>query len=333
MRADRLLAMLMMLQSRGKMTAQTLADELEVSRRTVLRDVVALSIAGVPIYAEGGHGGGIALDENYRVSLNGLKEAEVRALFISSNAKLLRDIGLGEAAESSLPKLFAALPILHQQAVEHIRQRIHIDPLWWWHEDQPLPFWAELQRAIDQDCHIRVTYEHYDGEVVERVLEPYSLVAKASMWYLIARRDGQFRTYRVARFHNVTVLDTYFPRQEDFDLASYWQSHMPEFVATLSQYTFTLRIDSDRMSFARWYTPGRCEIIEPSDDTGWLTARFHVESVDLAMIFVLGFGTQAIIIEPPELREAVLKLAEDIQRHYKNVEDDMIASSLTLIGE
>src|SRR5579872_6613757 len=105
MRADRLLSLILLLQSRGKLTAQTLARELEVSPRTILRDVDALSIAGIPIYAEGGHGGGIALDENYRVTLNGLKEAEVRSLFISGNANLLRDVGLGEAAESTLLKL------------------------------------------------------------------------------------------------------------------------------------------------------------------------------------------------------------------------------------
>src|ERR1051326_7804613 len=108
MRADRLLNIVLLLQARGKMTAQALAQELEVSTRTILRDVDALSSAGIPVYAEGGHGGGISLDENYRVTLTGLKEAEIRSLFISGNAKLLRDVGLGEAAESSLLKLSAA---------------------------------------------------------------------------------------------------------------------------------------------------------------------------------------------------------------------------------
>src|SRR5215831_10443662 len=226
MRADRLLAIMLMLQRRGKMTTQALADELNVSRRTVLRDVEALSSAGVPLYAEGGHGGGVALDENYRVTLTGLKEAEVRALFISSSTRLLRDLGLSEAAESTQPKLFAALPALHRQAVEHFQQRIYIDPVWWWHDDEPLPFWTELQRAVYEDRLIRVIYEHYDGEKVERILEPYSLVAKASLWYLVARRDGEFRTYRIGRFHAVSVVDSHFERQADFDLAAYWHGHI-----------------------------------------------------------------------------------------------------------
>ena len=312
MRADRLLAIVMLLQSRGKMTARSLAEELGVSRRTILRDVGALSIAGIPIYAEGGHGGGIALDERYRTSLTGLKEDEVRALFISGSARLLRDIGLGEAAESTLRKLSAALPERHQPAVEQVRQRIHIDPVWWWHDSQPLPFWAELQRAVFEDRLIRAVYEHYSGEVVERVLEPYSLVAKASLWYVIARRDREFRIYRASRFHSVTLLDSHFQRQPDFDLPAFWREHLEEFVETLSEYPFTLRIHSSRMTFVRWLTPGRCEIIEPAGDDGWLTARIRLESLDLAKMLVFGLGTQAVVLEPPELQDAVLSAAREL---------------------
>src|SRR5512139_3667096 len=119
MRADRLLSIMLLLQTRGKLTAQTLAAELGVSRRTILRDIDALSVAGIPIYADGGHGGGIALDENYRTTLTGLKETEVRALFIASSNYLLNEIGLGEAAKSTLLKLSAALPERHQPSVDH----------------------------------------------------------------------------------------------------------------------------------------------------------------------------------------------------------------------
>jgi predicted DNA-binding transcriptional regulator YafY len=320
MRADRLLSIMMLLQNRGKTTAQVLARELGVSRRTILRDIDALSFAGVPIYAEGGHGGGIALDENYRVSLTGLKEGEVRALFVSNLSRLLTDIGLGQAAEATLPKLFVALPELHKQAVERIRQRVYIDPLWWWHDAQPLPFWDDLQRAVYEDRRVHTTYEHYDGETVERVLEPYSLVAKASLWYLVALRDGEFCTYRVSRFHDVTLLDGHFHRREDFDLAAYWQGNAQQFVATLAQYQFTLRIDSRRMYLARWYTPGRCEVVEPAGEDGWLSARFQVESEDVARTFVLGFGAQATVVEPQALRESVLALAYDVLMHYEQPE-------------
>ncbi len=316
MRADRLLAMIMLLQIRGKITAQALADELGVSRRTILRDVEALSIAGVPLYTEGGHGGGIQLDEHYRLTLTGLKEAEARSLFLASNARLLQDIGLGEAAESTLLKLFAALPAPHQPSVDHIRQRILIDPVWWWHDFQPLPFWSELQQAVYEDRCIRVVYEHYDGDLVERELEPYSLVAKASLWYLIARRDGALRTYRVSRFQQVTVLDTPFVRAADFDLPTYWQSHTQEFLAALSEYAFTLRLDSRRMASSKWYTPGRTEILEPPGEDGWLTVRFWVESRDVARLVVLSLEDQAVVIEPVELRDDVQQAAHAILAHY-----------------
>lgn len=312
MRADRLIGIILLLQKRGKQTAQRLADELGVSRRTILRDLDALSLAGIPVYAEGGHGGGIALDEHYRTSFTGLKEAEVRALFLSSNTDLLADIGLGEAAESALLKLSVALPESHQSAVEQFRQRIHIDPAWWWHDSQPLPFLAELQQAVFDDHLIRAVYERYDGAVVERVLEPYGLVAKSGWWYLIARREGAFRIYRVSRFHHITLLDTAFQRQADFDLLTHWQDHLQEFVETLAEYKFTLRIHESRWNFAKWLTPGRYQMNEAPDDEGWLTAQFAMESKDLAQMLVFGLGAQAVVIEPDELRDAVLNKAREM---------------------
>lgn len=321
MRADRLLSIIMLLQARGKMTASALAEELEVSRRTILRDVDALSMAGIPVYTDGGHGGGIALDEHYRVTLTGLKESEVRALFVSSSAELLKDIGLGEAAESTLLKLFAALPPLHQPSVDHIRQRILIDPVWWWHDLQPLPFWAELQQAVYEDRCIRVLYENYNGEIVDRILEPYSLVAKASLWYLIARREGELRTYRVSRLYHVALLDTHFQRPPDFDLMTYWQDQIQDFLATLSGFSFTLRIDGQGIAAAKWYTPGRSEIVEPADADGWLTVRFGVETIEQASIFVLSLGVHAVVVEPAELRDKVLGIARAILDHYSSPGD------------
>lgn len=316
MRADRLLALMMLLQTRGKMTTSRLAEELDVSRRTILRDIDSLSFAGVPIYAEGGHGGGVALDENYRTTLTGLQDAEIHSLFLADNAALLKEIGLGEASERTLLKLFAALPRPQQPSVDHMRQRIHIDPLWWWYDSQPLPFWDELQRAVYEDRPIQAIYENYSGEKVERVLEPYSLVAKNSLWYVIAKRDGEFRTYRASRFHAITVLETHFRRDADFDLPTYWQEHVQDFVTTISEYDFTLQIHGSRISFARWLTTGRYEIVTPEDDEGWLTVQFHLESKDLALMLVFGLGEQCEIIEPPELQQAVLQTAHTILNNY-----------------
>jgi predicted DNA-binding transcriptional regulator YafY len=315
MRADRLLALVMLLQTRGKMTTQNLAKEMGVSRRTILRDIEALSVAGIPVYTDGGHGGGVALDENYRVTLTGLKESEIRSLFISNNNQLLKDVGLGAAAESSLLKLSAALPTAHQPSVDFIRQRIHIDPLWWWHDSEPLPFWDDLQNAVYEDICIHVVYQNYDGSINERLLEPYSLVAKSSFWYLIAKRDGEFRTYRVSRFHSVTLTGEHFMRDSDFDLANHWQTHLQEFTEALTEYAFALRIHESRLNFVKWLTPGRFQIIEPANEAGWLTIHVHMESIELAKMLVFGLGKDAVVLHPPELDKAVIQAARAIIEH------------------
>lgn len=312
MRADRLLALVMLLQTRGKMTTQELAEEMGVSRRTILRDIDALSVAGIPIYTDGGHGGGVALDENYRVTLTGLKESEIRSLFISNNNSILKDVGLGEAAESSLLKLSAALPTVHQPSVEFIRQRIHIDPLWWWHESQSPPFWNDLQKAVYEDFCIRMVYENYDGTVNERVIEPYSLVSKSSLWYLIAKREGEFRTYRVSRIHSVSLLGEHFLRDSGFDLPSYWQTHLQEFTESLAEYAFKLCMRERRLTFIKWLIPGRVQIIEPADESGWLTVQIQTESVELAKMLVFGLGNDALVLEPLELAQVVMEAARVI---------------------
>ena len=147
----------------------------------------------------------------------------------------------------------------------------------------------------------------------EREIEPYSLVAKSSTWYLIARRDSEFRTYRVSRLRNVTVLAERFHRDAAFDLPSYWQAHLGEFAAALSGYQFTLRVDPSRLPFMRWLAPGRCEVIDAAQDArGWAEVAVNVENEELAKMLVFGLGTQAEVIEPAALRAAVLSAARAI---------------------
>lgn len=312
MRADRLLSIMLILQAQGKTTTLALAERLEVSRRTILRDIEALSMAGVPVHADAGHGGGVYLDEHYRVSLTGLKEAEVRALFVSTHPGPLGDIGLGVAAEATLLKLFAALPSLHRQEAARIQQRIHLDPAWWWHKGDTLPHLEMLKAAVFGDYRVQVRYERGDGSVSERVLEPYSLVAKASVWYLIARRAGELRTYRVSRFTAVEVLDTHFERDDAFDLAQYWHTHASEFVANLPTFTCTLRLAAARLQFLNWYASNRYTIRDTAADGGQLVIDLQLSSLEEARMLVLGLGTDAAIIEPEALREAVLLQAQQI---------------------
>lgn len=308
MRADRLVSIIMLLQSRGKMTTQSLAAELDVSRRTILRDIDALSFAGIPVYAEGGHGGGVALDENYRTTLTGLNEDEIQALFLVGNQRLLEEIGLGEAVESTQRKLTAALPTQHQPSVTYIRQRIYIDPLWWWHDSEPMKFWADLQRAVYEDCTIEVIYEKYNGEISQRTLEPYGLVAKSSLWYLVARDIGRdpasWRTFRVARLREVHLLTSQFQRDPTFDLATYWHEHLEEFMTAFSEYEFTLRIHPEQVNLARWLTPGRNRIVRTAAN-GWVTIHFQLDNRALAEMLVFGLGAMCEVVEPDTLKDAV----------------------------
>jgi predicted DNA-binding transcriptional regulator YafY len=313
MRADRLLSMLLILQTRGKITAQTLADELDVSRRTILRDIDALSYAGIPIYAEGGHGGGISLDEHYRTTLTGLNETEIRALFISENTQLMNDLGLGEATRRLQHKLSAALPRGQQSIVDRVRQRIYLDSAWWWQNDMALPFWSDLQKAVFEDYRIQVVYENFNGEVAERLLEPYSLVAKAAQWYLIAKRDQAFRLYRITRIRRVLIQNSHFVREDGFDLIQFWQEHLKEFRDSIAEYSFTLRIHPERLGFVQSLMSGHFQITGTDPQNGWKTLRFQVESLDLAKMLVFGLGNQAAIVDPPELREEILCGIKELQ--------------------
>jgi predicted DNA-binding transcriptional regulator YafY len=191
-----------------------------------------------------------------------------------------------------------------------------IDPTWWWHDAQPLAFWDQLQQAVDEDRCIRVVYERRDGEAVERILKPYSLVAKSSVWYLVAEQGEELRTYRVSRFRQITLLDTHFQRRPEFDLPAYWREHLQDFVETQAEYKFTLRIHPDRLNFLKWIVPGRYQPVEPPDAGGWITVHLQLESVDLARMLVFGLGRQAVIVGPPELREAVLSAAREIVDKY-----------------
>lgn len=315
MRADRLLALMLLLQTRGKLTAKTLAQELGVSRRTILRDIEALSMSGVPIYSEGGHGGGIALDEKYRTTLTGLQTPEVQSLFIASNTNALHDVGLGEASDRLLLKLLAALPAAHRPTVDHIRQRLLIDPAWWWHDVLNPPFWDALQQAVYEDRLIDTVYERYDGEIVARVLEPYSLVNKSSLWYLVGQRDGELRTYRVARFHQVRLLDERFVRRADYDLQTYWQRHLQEFVENFSEYSCTVRIHPERFNFIKWLLPGRWRVVDEADQEGWITLRIVVDSPQMAKMMIFGLGPFAEVLDPPHLAAELLSDARMMVEH------------------
>src|SRR5262245_49518363 len=218
MRADRLVSILLLLQMHARLTARYLAKRLEVSERTIHRDMEALGTAGVPVVADRGVGGGWRLVEGYRANVSGLTEAEVQALFVTRPSRLLADLRLDKASDGALVKLLSVLPAVNRRGAELARQRIHIDVSGWSRSREPVPHLPTLQQAVWSDRRLRILYDR-DGCASERVLDPLGLVAKGSTWYLVARVENDIRSYRVSRICEAAILDQSFVRPPEFDLA------------------------------------------------------------------------------------------------------------------
>jgi predicted DNA-binding transcriptional regulator YafY len=319
MRADRLVSLLLLLQTHGRLTAQELARRLEVSERTIYRDVSALSMAGVPIYAERGPGGGCALMEGYRTSLTGLTGAEARTLLIAAGAGPLADLGLGGALEAALLKLLAALPAAHRDDAQRARQRVHLDPVGWT-QPEPAPQLGTIQEAVWGDRRVRLSYRKGNGEHVEHVVDPLGLVAKASVWYLVGAVAGDLRIFRVSRVRSAEAMDEPCRRPEGFDLAAYWAESSARFRESWAQYPVTVRASPQLVAIMPQLFGERAQaLIERAgapDAEGWIALTLTFESFDAALGRVASFGTMAEVLEPRELRAALLELARGIVEFY-----------------
>lgn len=317
MRADRLLSIMLLLQVNHRITARELAKRLEVSERTIHRDMEALSTAGVPVVAERGLGGGWMLLEEYSTNLTGLNDSEIQALFVSSPARLLADLGLGKASEAAFIKLLASLPVMNRRGAEYVRQRIYVDSAGWRRSEEAIPFLATIQDAIWQDRKLSLAYQRSDETNVERLVDPLGLVVKGSTWYLVSAVDGELRTYRVSRIQNASITDQLCARPKGFDLAAYWQQSSANFVANLPRYPVTVRVPPvtlTRMRYARGWA--RIEQVDAPDTDGWMRVFIQCEQDEDACEYILGFGPQIEVLEPRELREKVIRLAQEVVEFY-----------------
>lgn len=317
MRADRLLSILLLLQVHRRMTARELAQRLEVSERTIHRDMEVLSAAGVPVTAERGSNGGWMLIEDYHTNLTGLNDAEIQALFLTQPSRLLSDLGLEKASEAAVIKLIAALPSMSRQGAEYARQRIYVDTGGWRQPEETLPFLPMLLEAVWQDRRLRLIYQRSDNKKVERLVDPLGLVAKGSIWYLVAAIEGGMRTYRISRVQAVQLTDERCTRPPDFDLASYWEQSTADFKANLPRYAATLRVDPHVLEYMR--SESRFMKIEHEyepDEEGWIKLDMNLEEEHVACEYVLSFGVEVEVLEPQTLRERVLQAAKDIVEFY-----------------
>ena len=311
MKSGRLLNLLLLLQANGRLTAAELAARLEVSERTIHRDMDALSSAGIPVYAERGVGGGIRLADGYRKALTQFGEDEIRALFIAS-ANPLADIGLGEGLAKALEKLAGALPAPQRRSAERSRSLIFFDPRRWYQRLAPREHLAVLRRAVWEDRRITLRYKDSAGKETERVAEPLGLVAKAGVWYLVARKDnGEMRVFRADRIIAVDVTGGTFERPADFKLDEFWETWSVRFLESLPRYVVRVRVAPEAIDDITGYWE-----VQFLDDArtgdGWAHARVVFPSIGAAVPQLIAWGRRVEIVEPDEARERVLACAREI---------------------
>ncbi|MEU1359912.1 YafY family protein [Micromonospora zamorensis] len=322
MRASRLISLLLLLQARGSMTAGELARELEVSERTVYRDVLALSAAGVPVYADRGRAGGYRLLGGYRTRLTGLTRDEAEALFLSGLPGPAGDMGLADAVAAAELKVLAALPPALRDAPARAGQRFYLDVPGWFRETAPPPWLTELARAVWRDRVVELRYRRGDREVTRRV-QPYGLVLKSGVWYLVGRVDDDTRTYRVDRVTGVEVGEESFERNEGFDLAGHWREQAGSFLRTMLRAEVTVRLSPAGLRQLRHLVDAPFvydELVAAAgapDGQGWVVGRLPVESVEVAYHQLLGLGPEVEVLDPPELRRLFTDAVDRLRALYR----------------
>ena len=340
MRADRLLSLLMLLQTRGRMTAQALADELEVSVRTVYRDIEALSGAGVPIYADRGPGGGCALVDNYRTQLTGLHEGEVRALFVASMPGALADLGLGADLKAALLKLLAALPAERRGEDKWVHQRIFLDWESWQTTSPPgnaallaaAPALQLIQQAVWNDRMLWITYRRQSSfyrRQFKRLVAPYGLVAKEGQWYLVcagsAEEGDRIRVYKVAELLDVRGTADTFTRPAEFDLEPAWRAWCEHIRLDRGHYVVTAQVSPQMYldlplylgeHLAEGHDQHWEEGWQAASAANWQSVTLHFDSFEEARTKLLGLGAGVEVMTPVALRRSLLDYAQQVVIRY-----------------
>ncbi|WP_131732765.1 helix-turn-helix transcriptional regulator [Actinomadura formosensis] len=330
MRASRLLSLLLLLQTRERMTARELATELEVSIRTIYRDVESLSAAGVPIYADRGPDGGYRLLGGYRTRLTGLTEAEAASLPLSGIPGPATQLGLGDVLAAEL-KLLAALPPALRTRATRIRERFHLDAPGWFRTPDQVPHLHAIADAVWNQHRIQVRYHRWKHpQHVTRTLDPLGVVLKAGTWYLIAPPTHpdpdhpgppEPRTYRISRVLTLHTLTEHFDRPGGFDLAAHWTAYTQRFEADSYPGQATIRLSPNGLARAAILLPpvmaraARTTATAPGPD-GWVQATLPIESVRHAHVEILKLGADAEALDPPELRDMITETVRALATRY-----------------
>jgi predicted DNA-binding transcriptional regulator YafY len=316
-------SILLLLQTRGRLTAHQLADALEVSVRTIYRDVESLGEAGVPVYGEAGHDGGYQLLDGYRTRLTGLTTAEAQALFLAGLPTAAADLGLAAVAGTARLKLMAALPAESRDGAERLAARFHLDAPSWYRDGDDTPHLAAAADAVWNQQPIRMRYLRWAApQEIDRTVEPYGLVLKAGAWYLVAGDAGRTRTYRVSRMSEVTILDQRFERPAGFDLGGYWQDYLTSFDRRRHRTEAVLRLSPNGVArMPHLLEPAAAEAARRTatapDPDGWVQVTVPIESVEQAAAELLRLGADAEILSPRALRDTITETVDALALRYR----------------
>jgi predicted DNA-binding transcriptional regulator YafY len=318
MRASRLLAILILLQNRGRLTAETLAQEFEVSERTIYRDIDALSAAGVPVYGDRGPGGGFALLDGYRTRLTGLADDEAAALALAGVPSAAEAAGFGAALRDAFGKLFAALPGEGAARAGAAAARFHVDPSDWYRGAEPSPFLPALARAVLAGKQVAICYESWTA-VRTWTLDPLGLVLKAGEWYLVGRAKDRLTTFRVTMIRRMQVLDLAFAAPADFDLEQWWKDTQSAFEAQLFSATARLRFTALGGERLRQLSPRGAVAFAAAKvlANGTFEAEMAVEDSDHGARELLSLGPEVEVLMPASLRYRMARLAEKLRSIYE----------------
>lgn len=307
----------MLLQHKGRMTAEALAATFEVSVRTIYRDVDQLSAAGIPVYADRGPGGGFALLDGYRTRLTGLTAAEAETLFLAGLPGAAADLGLGEASAAARLKLLSALPADLGGPAARVADRFHLDPVDWYRRVATPPYLARIAEAVWGERQIVIRYESWSA-TVRRRLDPLGLVMKAGAWYLVARCNGTIRTYRIEKVEALEVTGDGFARPRGFDLAAHWTRELQRFEAGLRRAEAEIRVSPGALPYLDRLGADIAEAVRAAspDDQGWRRATVPIEAIDHAAGLLLGFGDRVEVLNPPALRRHLAAQAARVMALY-----------------
>lgn len=319
MRASRLVNLLLLLQARGGLTAAELAAELEVSIRTIHRDVEELSAAGVPIFAERGPHGGIRLVDGYRTRLTGMTADEAEALFLAGLPGPAAQLGLGTVVAAAQLKVMAALPPELRSRASRIVERFHLDAAGWFQADEPVPHLATLSAAVWDGSQVVISYDRGHGGV-ERTVAPLGLVLKGGVWYVVALVEGQIRTYRGSRILDAAPLAEPVARPPDFDLATYWAETSAAYEREAPTVEVVARVRVDHLTRLQTVVgdqavAGAERLDEP--DAGWLRLRLRLPWPDEVPGQLLGVGPGLEVVGPAGIRERLIATAERVVASYR----------------